>query len=323
MSFVKNIHLYYQKITQLFPQIIDAYPETTEKIIFLGDLFYAFVIQNNIDIFTPDTGGVGSNPITRELLQDYLAFYYKIKSLNMDRDTIIREHDEHYKIKINSIMNTYNDYFINNHLNHNINTEFVFDMSRFRGLKEVMLSDILIHSIVQIPNTVKIFHITHCMLKRIDRIPFSAEYVNCAYNQLPVLPDMNHNAYLKILICNNNFITKLPRLPDSVNRLFCNCNLITVLPAHLPRQLKILYCNNNRITRIGVLPTRLHIFSCGYNRLKELSNIMHLSHLKILYCNNNLLEELPPLPIAIQEINHTNNPIQNYFPYPTGVRVLL
>ena len=315
MTFIKNIHLYYQRITELFPQIINAYPENTEKFIFLGDLFYAFVIQNNIDIMTVE--------ITPAFLDDYIAFYTKIKNLNMDNHEVIQEQDDYYKMKINSIMNTYNEYVINGPLKNPPEggaDGFVFHFGRFGVLQEILLSDISIHSIVGLPNTLKILHITHCILRQIDRIPPMVDYVNCAYNQVVRLPDMHHTT-LKVLICNNNFLTKLPRLPDSTHRIFCNCNLIKGLPEYLPAQLRLLFCNNNRIRKMGTLPPRISILSCSHNYLKELSGVMHLQYLKILYCNNNLLEELPPLPMGIQEVNHNHNPIKNFFPYPTGIRV--
>jgi hypothetical protein len=310
-SVIKNIHLYYQKITELFPTIVDLYPDDTEQFIFLGDLFYAYVIQNNIDIFTI--------VITYSLIQDYISFYHKIKNLNINMEDVAQEQNEYYKIKINSIMNTYNDYFMNNPLNHT--PEFVLDFSRFTVLNEILVSDISIHSMIRMPNSLKIFHATHCMLKHIDRIPFSTEYVSCAYNQLTRLPDLERNDSLRMLGCNNNFLSKLPRMPDSINRLFCNYNLLKGMPVHLPASLKILFCDHNHITKINTLPPRLNMLSCGHNRLKELNCVIQLQYLKVLYCNNNLLEELPPLPVAIQEVNHKENPITNYFPYPTGIRV--
>lgn len=320
MSFIDKIHLYYEKITELFPKIIEVYPENAKRIIFLGDLFYAYVIQNNIDLSVIH--------ITVELLTDYNLFYYKMKTLNMDQE-LFSEEEKCYRSKINSIMNTYNEYFINRHkttieetIAQQTRTNFVFDFSRFGFLKEIILSDVLIHSILRMPNTVKLLHITNCMIKQIDRFPLFAEYINCEYNHLTQLPDMHMNTALRIFVCSNNQLVRLPKLPDSIHRLFCSHNALTILNAHMPKQLKILSCNHNQITKLGELPSLLNVLSCSHNHIKDLSPIMQLHHLNVLYCNNNHIEELPAMPNSIQELNHKENPIQNYFPYPSSIRIL-
>jgi len=318
-----KLYKYYTKITELFPKIFEIYSVNTEKFVFLGDLFYAFVIENHWDIDTFE--------MTSERLADYLQFYGQIKELNLT-DTILEEHDQVFKTHINNLINQYNNYFMNHHLM-NANTidnpsipinELQLDFLRFRNLKEILISDIAIHSIRNIPVHVKIFHITHCRLKSIDRIPYLLEYINCSYNELTDMPNLYRAHNLQIVNCSHNKLTGFPlNLSDSIVRIYCSHNRITTFPTKLPKRLKILDCKNNRITSLGGrLPPLLSVLSCGYNQIRELPRMMDLQNLNVLLCNNNRIEELPPMPFCLQELNHRENPIQNYFPYPIGVLVV-
>jgi Leucine-rich repeat (LRR) protein len=297
------------------------YPQNTERFVFLGDLFYAFVLQNNFDIMTME--------ITEDLLEQYFGFYYRIKDLNLMDSNLQQEGDVNYIREINGIMNTYNEYFMNHHRNMNINAVddgtivTQLDFSRFADLNEILMSEIAINSIRNIPAGVKTLHITHCYLKTIDRIPRLLEYMNCAHNQLERLPELHFAPYLKTLICNHNKLDALPlRLPNSIIRIYCSYNRITAFPNQLPKQLKVLECNHNRIFQLCVLPQSLTVLSCGFNQIRELPCLTLLHQLKILLCNNNRIEELPPMPFCLQQLNHQNNPIRNFFPYHTGVFVM-
>lgn len=322
-DYLKLYH-FYTKITELFPKIFEIYPEHTEKFVFLGDLFYAFVIENPWDIDTFE--------MTSERLAHYLQFYGQIKELNLT-DAILDEHDQAFKTRINHLMNQYNHYFMNHHPNMNANAiddpfvitnELQLDFGRFRHLKEILMSDIAIHSIRNIPMQVKIFHITHCRLKSIDRIPYLLEYINCSYNELTEMPGLYRAHNLQIVNCSYNQLVGFPlNLSDSIVRIYCNHNRITTFPTQLPKRLRILDCKNNRITSLGVrLPPLLSVLSCGYNQIRELPRMMDLQNLNVLLCNNNRIEELPPMPFCLQELNHRENPIENFFPYPTGVLVV-
>jgi Leucine-rich repeat (LRR) protein len=309
-----DIHKHYIKITECFPTIFKIYSSITEKFIFLGDLFYAFVLQKHLDLDTLE--------ITEEIMLQYLDFYNSIEKLNIT-NMILSQEDETYKTEINQITHLYNDYFMNHRGKFNYNApEINLDFSRFMNIKEVLVSDILIRSIQNISNQVKIIHITHCGLEMIDRLPYSLEYINISNNRLKQLPNMHLSHSLQTLICNYNSLIRLPLgLPDSIIQIYCNHNKLTELPI-LPRRLRILFCNNNRITRLSVLPKQLIRLYCGHNQIRNLPCMTEMNQLKILFCNNNLIEELPPMPCCLQEISHQNNPIRNFFPFPTGVLVV-
>jgi len=58
------------------------------------------------------------------------------------------------------------------------------------------------------------------------------------------------------LICHNNNLTKLPKLPQSLKELACYDNQLTEIPK-LPQGLKGLACRNNNLTELPLLPQSL------------------------------------------------------------------
>ena len=72
--------------------------------------------------------------------------------------------------------------------------------------------------------------------------------------------------FVKVLDCDNNQLTQLPELPNSLKVLSCSYNQLTQLP-ELPNSLKYLDCSNNQLTQLPELPNSLEILYCSYNQL--------------------------------------------------------
>ncbi len=76
------------------------------------------------------------------------------------------------------------------------------------------------------------------------RIPFSLEKVS--------VPKETRFTKLIELSCNNNEITCLDNLPNSLSKLYCSYNKISSLNI-LPSSLIVLYCDNNKINSLDNL----------------------------------------------------------------------
>jgi Leucine-rich repeat (LRR) protein len=86
---------------------------------------------------------------------------------------------------------------------------------------------------------------------------------------------------LKILICHNNYLTSLPKLPEGLICLECCNNPLTSLPK-LPESLEELYCGNNELTSLPKLPKKLTILWCRYNELTSLPKLPE--KIKYIWC---------------------------------------
>jgi hypothetical protein len=117
---------------------------------------------------------------------------------------------------------------------------------------------------------------------------------------LTILPNLSRFTKLEELYCNNNKLTELQNLPES---------------------LKLLDCSNNQIYYIDKLPKLLLSFSCNNNKLTKLPNLPE--SLLYLSCNDNNLYNLPILeqnfdeykifnvPKTLLYLNYSGNPIYN------------
>ena len=90
--------------------------------------------------------------------------------------------------------------------------------------------------------------ILYCSSKNLKKIVIfknkNIKYLYCENNQLTELPELPDS--LETLSCKNNQLTQLPELPDSLEILYCSYNQLTELP-ELPDSLKYLYCENNKL----------------------------------------------------------------------------
>jgi E3 ubiquitin-protein ligase SspH2 len=70
------------------------------------------------------------------------------------------------------------------------------------------------------------------------------------------------NKCLELIECNNNKISDLPNLPQTLKELYCEDNDLAYLP-ELPATLRILSCQNNEnLTRLPNLPIKLKKLIC-------------------------------------------------------------
>ena len=80
----------------------------------------------------------------------------------------------------------------------------------------------------------------------------------------------------------NQSITNLPALPNSLKRFSCRNNQITSLP-ELPTSLEVLSVTQNALSALPTLPNTLLSLRCGNNRLATLPTLPN--SLKFLACN--------------------------------------
>ena len=145
--------------------------------------------------------------------------------------------------------------------------------------------------------------------KNLTYIPSLKRFKNliqlkCDNNQLTQLPELNDsleflscqhnkltklpelNSSLQILNCSYNYLTQLPELNSSLEELSCQNNQLTCLP-ELNSSLKNLYCYNNQLTCLPELNSSLTLLTCDYNQLTCLPELN--SSLQYLSCYNNQL----------------------------------
>src|SRR3989339_713176 len=129
---------------------------------------------------------------------------------------------------------------------------------------------------------------------------------------------------LKRFFCSNTQLSQLPKLPDSLQELFCHINpQLSELPK-LPDSLQALNCSSNaQLSELPELPDSLQALYCHNNPL--LSKLPKLPNsLQGLNCSNNpLLSKLPKLPNSLQELNCSDNPQLTELPeLPDGLQGL-
>ena len=78
--------------------------------------------------------------------------------------------------------------------------------------------------------------------------------------ELPLPPQL----MVTKLYCTNNYLTSLPKLPDSLTVLYCSGNQLRTLP-ELPTSLTELACTSNQLTTLPELPTSLANLYCREN----------------------------------------------------------
>lgn len=132
------------------------------------------------------------------------------------------------------------------------------------------------------------------------------ETIYCDENNLttlPVLPDT-----IEYLSCTHNQITSLPELPQSLRALGCTDNKLTSLPP-LPSGLELLVYSENSVSQLPVLPSGLRQLDCSKNNMQTLPSVPQ--YLQALACSDNGLTSLPSLPASLLYLDVSNNPIEN------------
>ena len=133
-------------------------------------------------------------------------------------------------------------------------------------------------------------------------------YLNCDDNQLTSLPTLPES--LVYLSCDRNKIRSLPTtLPANLQSLYCSCNQLTSLPPTLPVNLRELYITSNKLTSLPpTLPANLKHLYCDGNQLHSLPSALP-ANLQHLHCSHNVLTSMPKLPESINSFAYCFNPV--------------
>ena len=81
------------------------------------------------------------------------------------------------------------------------------------------------------------------------------------FNSFEEIPNYDKIVYI---VCSDNQLSSLPKLPNSLKELYCEDNQLTSLQ-ELPNSLQTLYCGDNQLTSLLELPNSLQVLSCGNN----------------------------------------------------------
>jgi Leucine-rich repeat (LRR) protein len=109
----------------------------------------------------------------------------------------------------------------------------------------------------------------------------------CNNNQLTQLPELPQS--LECLYCSSNQIIKLPEIPQLLIQLYFPSNNLKQLPFELPQSLTHLYCANNQLIQLPKLPQSLQYLTCNYNQLTQLPKLPQ-SLFSLTFANNNFTQ---------------------------------
>jgi Leucine-rich repeat (LRR) protein len=84
--------------------------------------------------------------------------------------------------------------------------------------------------------------------KYINSLPNDIETIDLGYKNITYIPDLFRFVNLKNLYCDNNQLTYLPNLPNSLETLNCSYNKLLYLPK-LPNSLDSLFCYCNKLCK--------------------------------------------------------------------------
>ena len=107
--------------------------------------------------------------------------------------------------------------------------------------------------------------------------------------------------------CNNQMLVQLENLPVSLDTLSINNNEITKFDCGSLPKLKVLNISNNELIELKNLPETLEILECENNQLREL-NLANSYKLRELICSNNPILVLQNVPSSISKLEMENNP---------------
>ena len=138
----------------------------------------------------------------------------------------------------------------------------------------------------------------------LDGLSENALIIDISMCNLTSISNLARFTQLRHFNCNNNQLTSLPLLPDSLEWLCCNCNKLTSLPP-LPFDLRYLDCKFNYLTSLPLLPSKLVDLCCYNNKLTSLPLLPE--SLVAIKCCNNPLKSLPLLPDSLENLGCSNN----------------
>lgn len=193
------------------------------------------------------------------------------------------------------------------------NLTYLPDISRFTGLEKLFCYKNLITELPKLPKNLKELNCYGNKLTKIPELPKNLKELtcygnkltkieinelhdlitlDCRYNKLKKLPNLNLHKRLLYLFCSENKLKKLPELPDSLQLLRCENNKLHTLP-YLPNNIEQLYCDSNQLKKLPLLPRKLERLVCCNNHLTELPPFP--PKLTAVFCEYNNLVSLPLL----------------------------
>jgi Leucine-rich repeat (LRR) protein len=137
-----------------------------------------------------------------------------------------------------------------------------------------------------------------------NKIPLDVEYLDISDIRLIEIPSIVKKfVNLKVLNLNNNNVSYINNLPDSIILLYCEHNNIQFLNK-LPNSLLVIHCCRNRINNITNLPQHIENIHCSNNVINSLHSLPNSMH--TLHCSNNSMETLE-LPNSLVRLSCSNN----------------
>jgi len=109
------------------------------------------------------------------------------------------------------------------------------------------------------------------------------------------------------IICDDQMLEKLDKIPVSLETLSINNNKITKFDCGTLPKLKVLKISNNELVDLQNLPETLETLECENNQLREL-NLANCYKLQELICSNNPILVLQNVPSSISKLEMENNP---------------
>lgn len=109
------------------------------------------------------------------------------------------------------------------------------------------------------------------------------------------------------LICKNQMLNSIEKLPTTIEILDLSDNKISKFNSESLVKLKELNISNNELTELKNLPESLEKLECANNQLREL-DLARTPQLKILICSNNPILILQHVPPSLDKIEMENNP---------------
>ena len=138
----------------------------------------------------------------------------------------------------------------------------------------------------------------------VNSLPDNTGSISLIKRGLTFIPDLSRFVNLKELYCSYNLLTRIPKLPESLQYVSCEYNQLNYLP-DLPESLTHLTCSYNQLTYLPNLPYALKSINCQNNKLTSLPGLP--GNLCSLYCQRNKLTSLPNLPHSLEHINCCQN----------------
>ena len=181
------------------------------------------------------------------------------------------------------------------------------------------------------------FFICQIYCRIIVNIPPTLKQLHCRSCSLSKLSKLPKS--LETLNCSGNKLRFIPQLyHTALKSIFVNANQLKKIPV-LPKSVEWLYCYDNILSELpSPLPTALEFLSCSRNDLTILPELP--PNLVGLYIDNNFIHTIPPLPKTLIDLFFANNqvskmpelpaflkritcntnPLREYTPFPPSVK---